>query len=148
MNRCTEMAYEVIHRFQTTNPFAICEAVGITIIYASLSGVRGFYQHGDFGDVIYIDESLPIEEQSFVCAHELGHAMMDSDTNAVFLNRHTYQVIGKYERNADYFAVTLLWPDNDELMEYADLSSEQLSNLMGIPEDLVRWRYKQIYTEE
>lgn len=135
---------ELIQRFQTVNPFEICQAMSITIIYAHLSGVRGFYQCGDFGDIIYIDQSISAEEQSFVCAHELGHALLDGDANAIFLNRHTYQVIGKYEKAADRFATMLLWPDDTELLEYADLSLEQLSHMMGLPQDLVVWRYQQI----
>lgn len=138
------MAYELIQKFQTSDPFEICRLMGFTVVYAQLSGMRGFYQRGDFGDVIYIDESLSIEEQSFVCAHELGHAMLDSNANAIFLNRHTYQVIGKYERTADRFAAMLLWPDDNVLLEYADLTLEQLSHLMGLPEEVVNWRYQQI----
>ena len=135
---------ELIQRFQTVNPFEICQAMSITIVYAHLSGVRGFYQHGDFGDIIYIDQSIPAEEQSFVCAHELGHALLDGDANAIFLNRYTYQVIGKYEKAADRFAAMLLGPDDNALLEYADLSLEQLSCLLGMPEELVKWRYQQI----
>ena len=142
--KCKEMVYELIRKFQTSDPFKLCHLMGITVVFAHLSGVRGFYQRGDFGDMIYIDQSITIEEQSFVCAHELGHALLDSGTNAIFLNRHTYQVIGKYERLADRFAVMLLWPDDNELMEYADLTLEQLSHLMGISEELVDWRYQQI----
>ena len=69
---------------------------------------------------------------------------MHADSNAIYLDTRTYQVIGKYERSADHFAAFLLWPDDNELIEYSEYSLEQLSAVMGLPAELVNWRYEQI----
>ncbi len=144
MTQAEIAAKYIITKFGTNNPFEIASSLGISVIYTSLSGMRGFYQQDIYGDIIYIEESLCPEFQMFICAHELGHALMDSSMNAVYLSNHTFHNLSKHERNADRFAVMLLWPDDSELMKYADLTLEQLSNLMGVPEELIKWRYNQI----
>ena len=139
-----KLVQKLMRRYRTNDPFEICESLGYIVLMVPLAGVRGFYQHKMRNHIIYIDQNLPEQTQSFVCAHELGHALMHDATNAIYLDAHTYQVVGKYELSADRFATMLLWPDDHELLEYADLSLEQLSNLMGVSEDLVKWRYEQI----
>ena len=139
-----QLARTLNRRFQTSNPFVICEAMGISIVFAPLKGNRGFFYRAYGVDTIYLDESTPAYEQQFVCAHELGHALMHADSNAIYLDTRTYQVIGKYERSADHFAAFLLWPDDNELIDYSEYSLEQLSAVMGLPAELVNWRYEQI----
>ena len=129
-----------------TEPFAICRQLGIHVLFSPLKGVRGFCERSFDVDMIFIDTALNPDEAAFVCSHELGHLLMHS-VNSEFLASHTYQVVGKYELSADRFATMLLWPDDHELLEYADLSLEHLSNLMGVSEDLVKWRYEQISME-
>lgn len=141
------IALAVLKRFKTTNPFEICMAMRISVVFTQLNGNRGFFQRAYGSDVLYIEERLSDYEQRFVCAHELGHAFLHADSNAVYLDSRTYQVIGKYENSANRFAVYLLFPDDGELIEYADYSLEQLSGLMGMPAELVRWRYEQIIVE-
>ncbi len=136
-------ARAVIEWTGSAEPFAICRQIGIQVLFSPLEGVRGFCERNFGVDMIFIDTSLNPDEAAFVCAHELGHLLMHA-VNSEFLASHTYQVVGKYEISADHFAVMLLWPDDDELLEYADLSLEQLSNLMGISKELVEWRYSQI----
>lgn len=133
-------------QYQTYNPFVLCRELGIQVIFTELAGIRGFYHHELDTDAIYIESSLSTYESEFICAHELGHALLHGDTNAAFLANHTYQVMGKFEKAADHFAAILLWPDDNELLEYSHLSLGQLSNLMGMPEDLIKWRYNQIKT--
>lgn len=139
-----KLVLALANKFQTYNPFELCDAMGISIVWTPLNSSRGFYQRELETDTIYIDPSLPLPEQEFVCAHELGHVLMHGGTNAIFLANHTYTCMNKYERRANRFAAMLLWPDDGELIEFADLSLEQLSTLMGIPEELVAWRYQQI----
>lgn len=134
----------LVSLYGTYNPFELCDAMGISVVWAPLDCSRGFYQRELETDAIYIDPFLPPPEQEFVCAHELGHVLMHGETNAAFLANHTYACMDKYERRANRFAAMLLWPDDGELIEYTDLSLEQLSALMGLPEELVVWRYQQI----
>ncbi|MCI8601072.1 MAG: ImmA/IrrE family metallo-endopeptidase [Oscillospiraceae bacterium] len=142
-----KVAAAVLSRYQTRNPFKICDMMGINVAFTDLNGTRGFFHRALNVDTIYIDDSLNGYVQEFVCAHELGHALLHADYNAVYLDTRTYQVMGKLENAADRFAAFLLWPDDDELLEYADYSYERLSFAMGLPENLVRWRFEQISPE-
>lgn len=137
------LARKLIRQHQTSDPFTLCDDLGILVLMVPLVGVRGFYQRRLRNRIIYIDSALPDYLQRWVCAHELGHALMHGDTNAIYLDSHTYQVIGKYERSADRFAASLLCPEQDELTEYEGFSAEQLSAVFGVPVDLVIWRYNE-----
>lgn len=144
MEREEKLAKKLYQKYKTDDPFAICEAMGYLTVFAPLVEVRGFYQRVLRNHIIYIDEGLLEEEQRFVCAHELGHSLLHKGENAIYLDRRTLQVVGKYERSADRFAAVLLCPDDDELLDYADQSIDQLSALFGLPPELVAWRYRQI----
>ena len=135
------LARKLSRRYHTSDPFALCDEMGILVLMVPLVDIRGFYQRRLRNRIIYIDNSLPDYLQRWVCAHELGHALMHDGTNAIYLDTHTYQVIGKYERSADRFAAALLCPDEEDLPEYEGFSSEQLASAFGVPEDLVAWRY-------
>ena len=117
------LARKLSRRYHTTDPFALCDEMGILVLMVPLVDIRGFYQRRLRNRIIYIDNSLPDYLQRWVCAHELGHALMHDGTNAIYLDTHTYQVIGKYERSADRFAAALLCPDEEDLPEYEGFSS-------------------------
>ena len=135
---------KLMRRHKTNDPFVICENMGYIVLFVSLIDVRGFYQKIIRNNIIYIDASLPEHIQRFVCAHELGHALLHGDTNAINLDSRTFQIVGKLERAADRFAAGLLYPDDDELLEYADYSVDQICTITGLPSNLVKWRYEQI----
>jgi len=139
-----KLALALYQEYDTRNPFTVCEILGITIVFTQLKGTRGFFHRAYGTDTLYIDENLPEYVQVFICAHELGHAFLHGGVNAVYMDTRTFQVIGKYENAANHFAAFLLWPDDDELLEYVDYTWEQLSALMGMPEETVKWRYEQI----
>jgi Zn-dependent peptidase ImmA (M78 family) len=80
-----------------------------------------------------INESL----QKFVCAHELGHAVLHPKANTPFLKRNTFYSLDKIEVEANTFAVELLLPD-EQLYEYKDtsLSIYEICELYGVPKEL------------
>lgn len=55
--------------------------------------------------------------RKFVCAHELGHALLHPGINTPFLKASTLFSVNKLEREANEFAVELLLPD-DLIKEY------------------------------
>jgi Zn-dependent peptidase ImmA (M78 family) len=71
----------------------------------------------------------------YVCAHELGHAVLHPDINTGFLKKHTLFPIGRFEREANEFAINLLlygknWEDYDTLYD--------LLRDCGIPTEMER----------
>ena len=85
---------------------------------------------------IILNSDLPEHLESFVCAHELGHAICHPDINVQWLCESTFYSKGKFERQANTFAVELLLPD-DLLREYPDCTVYQLARSVGVPEEFV-----------
>lgn len=139
-----KLAYRIGKLFETRDPFAVCREMGIKVIYSPLVDLLGYYQQVDGIDVICINEGINLYQSYFVCAHELYHALAHEGENRMYMDRHTYQVPGKRELAANRFAALFLFPDDDELIEYSEYSLEQLSAVMGLPAELVNWRYEQI----
>lgn len=139
-----EIAIKLMKKFETRNPFKICEQFGILVKYDALNGPLGFYQRVLGSDVICIDVNQPAHIAYYICAHELYHALEHSGQNRMYLERRTLQIPGKFEKSADRFAAYFLYPYDEELIEYVDYSLKRLSCITGLPEDLVKWRYDQI----
>lgn len=58
--------------------------------------------------IIHINEEASEKEQFYICAHELGHAILHPYVNTSFLKKYTRFSTEKIEREAHYFAVTIL----------------------------------------
>lgn len=65
-------------------------------------------------EVVFLREDLHYEYEKFVLAHELGHAILHINlTTAAYHNKLIIK--GKYEHEADYFALRLLDISIDEV---------------------------------
>lgn len=126
-------------KFQTRNPFELAKCLGIIVIYSPLTDVKGFCQCIKRTKFIYISDQLDENEQQFVCAHELGHLLLHGGVNRYFMSSCTQLIPGRYEREADQFAVDLLWSD-EELREYQDWTIPQIAVKLGISERLAEYR--------
>ena len=99
----------LFRKFKTNCPIKISRMLNIIIIYLDLpDGVNGYCDRILRRKYIVIDEKLPEEEQVFVIAHELGHILLHGGLNHYFITRNTYFPIGRYEREANQFAISLL----------------------------------------
>lgn len=128
-------------RHQSRNPIEIVSGMNTILIFMPLIGVRGFYQHFQRNNIIYIDENLSYHEQLFVCAHELGHMFLHKKANAIFMDSRTFLNGSRYEQEADSFAMYLLLGD-EMLLEYQDYTVSQLSRLFGYQKELIELRIK------
>lgn len=72
--------------------------------------------------------------QRFVCAHELGHAVLHPGLNTPFMKANTLLSTDRIEREANTFAVELLMPD-DVIREYETI--HQAAAVCGVPEEVV-----------
>ena len=131
----------IVKKYHTRNPFKIVEEMRIILVYAPLVDIRGFYQYFQRNHLIYIDENLPDNEKTLVCAHELGHMFMHQDENAVYMDTHTCFNTQKSEIEANTFAAELLIPD-EIILENRDMTTEQLSRLLGYEQALIELRLK------
>jgi len=128
---------ELIKKYKTNNPYQIAKLKNIEIQYADLGNTLGFYFHDSRIKFININNNLSTEMQRFVCAHELGHAILHPRSNTPFLKKNTFFSIDKIEVEANTFAVELLLLD-EAIYEYRDsnLSMYEACEMHGIPREL------------
>ncbi|OQM47502.1 hypothetical protein B6A27_00195 [Anoxybacillus sp. UARK-01] len=125
-----------IKKHKTNNPFEIAENRNIIIRYFPLGQTLGFYMKNARHQVITINSDINDYLKKFVCAHELGHAILHKDENTPFLHRNTLFSKDKIEREANEFAVRLLLYDKN-LEDYE--TKYDVLRESGIPYEMERF---------
>lgn len=131
----------LIKKYGTDNPFELADALNITIFFEELGSINGYYNKPLRMKQIHINNSLDNIMKRFTCAHELGHAILHPDASTPFLRSKTLLSVDKMEIEANTFAVELLIP-NELIEENNNLTSEQLSRLLGYEQSLIELRLK------
>lgn len=126
---------KLIKNNNTNNPFLICEALDIVVKYENLGSILGYCDTHFRMRTIHINSNAPEEIHRFICAHELGHAILHPKINTPFLRNNTLFSVDKIERQANTFAVELLLPDR-LLQEHKDINFYALAKCHGIPNGL------------
>lgn len=126
-----------IKKYKTRSPYDLADLMGISISRCELGTIRGYYSKKFRIKQIVLNCNLSENDERFVLAHELGHAIMHENLNTPFLTEKTMLSKNKYEREANTFAVELLVPDT-EVIENPDLTLGQLARLTGYSEDLLK----------
>ena len=137
------LAERLVDKHGTRDPFRIAMELGYTIIYTPLVGVRGFYQYLKRCHIIYLDSELDDATARFVCAHELGHSFLHRGLNRIFMDTRTFIITGRYETEANQFAVDLIYSD-DELQPYLSRSYERAAAYMGVSNALAEYRMREV----
>lgn len=131
----------LIKKYKTNNPFKIADMLNISIFYEELGTINGYYNKPLRMKQIHINDALSENMKKFTCAHELGHALLHPDVSTPFLRSQTLLSVNKMEIEANTFAVKLLIPD-DIIRENRDLTTQQLSRLLGYEQALIELRLK------
>ncbi|MEC1714703.1 ImmA/IrrE family metallo-endopeptidase [Schinkia azotoformans] len=131
----------LIKKHGTNCPFKIAKGLGIQIQFENLGSTLGYYSKHFRIPIIHINETTTEDNQKFICAHELGHAILDPDTNTSFLKAHTFFSTDKKESEANTFAVELLMPD-EVLYEYenTNLSIYETCEIYGVPKEMATFK--------
>lgn len=127
----------VIAEYDTHDPEKILKMMGVKIFIFPMEGINGIFREIKGIPMVFINSNLPDEEIAFVMAHELGHVLLHKDVNRLFLDRHTYLQSNYYETEANLFAVCLLNPDSQDVIDEGD-TFEKLACKMGVSVDLAR----------
>lgn len=143
MESIEEIVAGIYETYDTLNPFEICQCLDIKIIKSSLGkDIKGFFQRTPEGyEAIHINSQLDDNEKKYICAHELGHAILHTDISLGYFIENSLQIKNKYEIQADKFAAELLiGPEiNDE--QYRDMNIKQLSSIFCVPEKLIKYKF-------
>lgn len=128
-------------KYKTNDPFELAEMLNISIFYEELGTINGYYNKPLRMKQIHINCNLNDNMKKFTCAHELGHAIFHPNVSTPFLRSQTLLSVNKMEIEANLFAIRLLIPDY-VLMENKDLTTQQLSRLLGYEQALIELRLK------
>lgn len=137
------VADRIVNRYGTRNPFQVANECGGIIIDVPLQGIRGYHQYVHRCHIIYLDSDLSEQDRRWVCAHELGHAVLHKGLNRVFMDTHTHMVSSRYEIEADRFAADFLFSD-DMLQEYNDCTIDTVARYLGISCELASYRFQSL----
>lgn len=142
-----EYVLKIVKKHGTTNPFEIAKRKNIIVLFEDLGNTLGFYNTYKRFKFIHINNQINETTQQFVCAHELGHAVLHPKANTPFLRNQTFFSVDRLEIEANTFAVELLLP-NAMISEYQDtnLSIQEIAEIHGVPKSFSRLKtYKNFF---
>lgn len=125
------------------DPFELARRMGRIVMEAPLVGMRGFYHYSERQHLICVNSELEGLERDFVCAHELAHSIYHKDLGVAFISAYTQFPLGRFEREADRFAVDMVVTD-DMALAAAHRSVYDISRQYCISEDAVRYRFADV----
>lgn len=132
----TKRLEKEINNARSADPFEIAEHKNIIVRRLPLGNTYGFYMKYVRHQVITLNRDIPNHLMPFVCAHELGHAILHPDENTPFLRQNTLYSTAKIEREANEFATRLLLYDKS-LEDYETRFDVLREN--GIPYEMERF---------
>lgn len=124
-------------KYKTNDPFKLASELDILVVYANLGSILGYFDAHFRIKTIHINENAPEELKGFICAHELGHAVLHAKVNTPFLSAYTLYSVGKIERQANTFAVELLLHD-DYIKDNSSCSIYTLARNQGVPIQFIK----------
>lgn len=130
---------ELIKKHESRDPEVIAKNLGIQVLYEELGKINGYFNIILGVPFIHINQNLSSEKRTFVLAHELAHAILHEDDNALFLMNRTYQSVAPMEIDANRFAAHLIFSD-DFVEEHKHLSIYSLSEIYQVNEEIMKYR--------
>ncbi|WP_326106860.1 ImmA/IrrE family metallo-endopeptidase [Paenibacillus kribbensis] len=121
-------------KFKSNNPYEIARGLNIIIYHADLGrSTKGMYYRKMRRRCIVIQNDLDENWQRMVCAHELAHDQLHPGLNRFWLDQNAFFNTGKYDRQANIFALKLLTHGIDQ---YIEESVSHYYSRCGIPLEL------------
>ena len=117
-----EKAKALAKKFYTSDPFELCECLGISVQTDDIGSLKGMYVYIKRNRYIVLSDRLDKNMRKIVCAHELGHDQLHRE-QAKYSFIHDSEVIDLTDRTeleANTFATALLIDDE----EFLDLARE------------------------
>lgn len=148
MKDIKKMIMSLIRKHGTNDPFRIAMERNIILRFEDLKSTYGYFLHSNRIKFIHINNKLDESLQRFVCAHELGHAILHPRVSTPFLRAQTLFSVDKIEVEANTFAVELLLPD-EIISQYknTDLTIYDIAEIHSIPKELVYLKKFNLQTE-
>ena len=129
-------ANDIADIHDSRNPFRIAAENNIHILYEELGKNLGYFSNLFRIKTIRINDHADPFLQPFICAHELGHALLHPHAGTHAFNRNSFIANCKIEKEANQFAVELLFPD-ELIAGHPEIDNYNLAHKLGIPYQLV-----------
>lgn len=134
-----EIIRKLIRKYKTNCPFQLAGFLNIEIRFMDLGKItRGLYYRKLRRRYIVIHNDLSEDWQRFICAHELGHDRLHPGFSRFWLDEQSFFHAGKFERQANKFAVRLLTA-GDSLGRGETVS--ELLRRNGVPEAMQKFYF-------
>lgn len=146
MNKIRKSVRALVSKYDTCEPFLLCDYCGIITQSIPLpEGTYGLYLKAYGLQFVFISRILNGALSRVVCAHELGHAILHPDTNSLYLTEKTLFSKGRLEAEADIFAAELLISDEDITDRFYECeTAEGLAHRLSVPEKYVELKKKSL----
>jgi Zn-dependent peptidase ImmA (M78 family) len=125
----------IVQQHETRDPYRIVCNLGYQILFEHLGSVYGYFSNFCRVKLIHINRDIDEDLWPFICAHELAHSILHTDTGTHAMNAHSLLMTAGIEREANQFAVELLLPD-EMIREHANIGIYDLCKISGIPAEL------------
>lgn len=127
---------DIAYHHDTRDPFRIAAEYDIHILYEELGKNLGYFSSLFRIKTIRINDHADPFLHPFICAHELGHALLHPHAGTHAFNRNSFIANCKIEKEANQFAVELLFPD-ELIAGHPEIDIYNLARTFGIPYQLV-----------
>ncbi|MEO4053417.1 ImmA/IrrE family metallo-endopeptidase [Solibacillus sp. CAU 1738] len=142
-----ERVKQLTSKYNTSCPYQLAKSLKIHVLQHDLHPeIRGYYKYERRNRFIVINSNLDENYQRFVCAHELGHAVMHKKVNTPFMRQNTFLSVDRIEREANKFAAELLISDaclKDCIFE--QMTTYDIASLHNVPLELVELKCKGLF---
>lgn len=125
----------LIRKYDTRNPFELCDDLNIRIRYKDLgTAMKAYYFYQSRIKNIVLNTRSGRIVQKILCAHELGHALLHGELAAMrgFQELEMFDMTSRTEYEANLFAAELLIDDNELL----DLLNDNEKSFFGVAKEL------------
>ena len=143
------IARKTIRQSYETDPFRICKALGIIMLYVPMGNYpeacKGFFLAQSRKLSITINSDIPASLQRIICAHELGHGRLHRNCSDIkaFHDFALFDETSHYEYEANIFAAELLLDDADVLEALNDdLSFFQAAQSLRVPAEILDFKFR------
>jgi Zn-dependent peptidase ImmA (M78 family) len=136
--RIKKTVLKLVRKYKTNCPYQLAEHRNILVQKEPLGSVYGYFHTYRRVAIIHVNCDLDEPTQRFVCAHELGHAILHPHANTPFMKANTFFSVERIEREANEFAAELLIPD-EVLDEYVTL--QEVAAVCKVPLEITRLKH-------
>lgn len=146
MNYIKDLVSRAVRNYDTRKPFELADSLGIDIKHEVIcDDIKGMaaYDIKIGKKWIVLNPDLHWIEERHILAHELGHCLAHPGVCDFYVDKKSFYVEGKLEKQANQFAAELLIPEGK--LKSLQTTYENLSKIaweLSVPEKLVEIKLK------